>query len=40
MGSDWSVSSADPLAEIEIAVERRVGPPEGSGRVLGPEETH
>ena len=38
MGSDWSVSSADPLAEIEVAVERRMAPPEGSGRVLFPQE--
>jgi predicted amidohydrolase YtcJ len=38
MGSDWSVSSPDPLAQIEIAVERRVGPPIGSGRTLVPEE--
>jgi predicted amidohydrolase YtcJ len=38
MGSDWSVSSPDPLAEIELAVERRVGPPYGTGRVLHPEE--
>jgi predicted amidohydrolase YtcJ len=38
MGSDWSVSTPDPLAEIEVAVERRVAPPDGSGRVLLPEE--
>jgi len=38
MGSDWSVSSPDPLAQIEIAVERRVAPPIGSGRTLLPEE--
>ena len=38
MGSDWSVSSPDPLAQVEIAVERRAAPPDGTGRVLLPEE--
>ncbi len=38
MGSDWSVSSADPLLEMELAVERKyrdviVGPRERAGFV-------
>jgi predicted amidohydrolase YtcJ len=38
MGSDWSVSSPDPLLEIQIAVRRSVDPPGGTGRVLFAEE--
>jgi predicted amidohydrolase YtcJ len=37
MGSDWSVSSADPLLEIEVAV-RRVGPADRDGQPFLPEE--
>jgi hypothetical protein len=42
-GSDWSVSSPDPLAEMYIAIERRVPPDyeflgEHAGEVLLPEE--
>jgi predicted amidohydrolase YtcJ len=38
MGSDWSVSSPDPLLGIQVAVERSIDPPIGSGRVLFAEE--
>jgi len=38
MGSDWSVSSADPLLEMEIAVERRYREASGAREALLPEE--
>jgi len=38
MGSDWSVSSADPLLEMEIAVERHYREPFGDRGVFLPEE--
>ncbi len=38
MGSDWSVSSANPLLEIEIAVERRFRDDFGDRGVFLPEE--
>ena len=38
MGSDWSVSSANPLLEMEIAVERRYREPSGDRGVFLPEE--
>jgi predicted amidohydrolase YtcJ len=38
MGSDWSVSSANPLLEMEIAVERVYREPAGDRGVFLPEE--
>ena len=38
MGSDWSVSSPDPLLAMEIAVARRYRPPFGDRDVFLPEE--
>ena len=38
MGSDWSVTTANPLAEIEIAVERRYREPSGDRDVFLPDE--
>jgi len=38
MGSDWSVSTPEPLIEMQIAVDRSAGPPHGSGEILLPEE--
>ena len=38
MGSDWSVTTADPLLEIEIAVERRYREPSGQREVFLPDE--
>jgi predicted amidohydrolase YtcJ len=38
MGSDWSVSSPDPLLEMEIAVERHYREPFGDRGVFLPEE--
>ena len=36
-GSDWSVSTANPFPQIEVAV-RRIGPNEGDGPSLNPEQ--
>ena len=38
MGSDWSVTTANPLWEIEIAVERRYRAPFGDREVFLPDE--
>ncbi len=38
MGSDWSVSTADPLLEMELAVERRHRHPDFKREVFLPEE--
>jgi predicted amidohydrolase YtcJ len=38
MGSDWSVTTANPLWEIEIAVERRFREPDGDPEVFLPDE--
>ncbi len=38
MGSDWSVTTADPLQEIEVAVERRYGHVVAGRDVFLPEE--
>ena len=38
MGSDWSVTTANPLLEIEIAVERRYREPSGDRDVFLPDE--
>jgi predicted amidohydrolase YtcJ len=38
MGSDWSVTTANPLSEIEIAVERRYREPSGDREVFIPDE--
>ena len=38
MGSDWSVTTANPLWEIEIAVERRYREPFGDREVFLPDE--
>ncbi len=38
MGSDWSVSSANPLLEMEIAVERRYRNAVGGREILLPEQ--
>jgi hypothetical protein len=38
MGSDWSVSTADPLLEMEVAVERVWDGHRGEGRPFLPEE--
>jgi predicted amidohydrolase YtcJ len=38
MGSDWSVTTANPLLEIEIAVERRYREPFGDREVFLPDE--
>ena len=38
MGSDWSVTTADPLWEIEVAVERRYREPFGDREVFLPDE--
>jgi predicted amidohydrolase YtcJ len=38
MGSDWSVSTADPLLEMELAVERRHRRPDFKREVFLPEE--
>ena len=38
MGSDWPVSTADPLAEMELAVERRHRQASGEHEVFLPDE--
>ncbi len=38
MGSDWSVSTPEPLIEMQVAIDRSAPAPWGSGRVLVPEE--